>query len=176
MPKKFKYKKQEVSKHRVNHQIRFSPVMVIQEGENLGVMPTDEARKIAKRCGLDLVEVAPQARPPVCRIMDYGKFKYEQGIKEKKQKQQKTTQVKEVRFTPVIGQHDIDTKIRLIRKFIEEGDKVNLKLEFRKRENAHRELGFDVMQRILAELADVGEPQRPPVLEGRRIVCLIEPK
>ena len=157
---------------RVNEQIRISPIMVIQDGANLGAIPTRKALVMAKQQGLDLVEVAPDSRPPVCRIMDYGKFKYEKG---KKQKSSIAPQMKEIRLSPRIGDHDVDTKIKAMRKFLAANHKVQLKLRFKKRENAHKDLGFTVIKRIIEEVSDIGQPQRPPVLAGNQITCVVEP-
>jgi translation initiation factor IF-3 len=170
--------KQNEKFYRVNERIRFSPVMVVdQNGQKLGVMPTDEARKKARLADMDLVEVAPSARPPVCRIMDYGKFKYEQTIKEKKQKtKQKTNLLKELRLSPRIADHDILTKSNVAKRFLEDGFRVQFRLEYKRRENAHKDLGFDVMKKILEYLEEVGVPERTPVLQGNVLTCLIAPK
>jgi translation initiation factor IF-3 len=164
--------------YRVNEKIRFSPVMVVdQDGQNLGALPVDKAKQLAKSAKLDLVEVAPHARPPVCRIMDFGKFKYDQSIKEKKQRgKSKTNQPKEVRLSPRIADHDIETKSKAIKKFIEAGFKVQVKLEYKKRENAHKNLGFAVMEKVLAHLEEVAAPKDPPKLQGRFLMCMLEPK
>lgn len=162
---------------RVNNGIRFTPIMVISEtGEQLGVMATDDARKRARRIGLDLVEVAPQARPPVCRIMDYGKFKFDQSLKDKKQRQnQKSTQPKEVRLRPGIAEHDIEVKVNRAKSFLEAGHKVNLKLEYKRRENAHKDLGFDVMNKVVESLGEAGTAAGSPKLAGRFLTCTIDP-
>lgn len=177
MPKKFKQDKQQQYPTRINERIRFSPLLVIDEnGEKIGVISNDEAKAKAKAVGLDLVEVAPQARPPVCRIMDYGKFKYEQGQKEKKQRQnQKAQQTKEVRLSPKIADHDIETKTNTAKKFLSGGYKVQLRLEYKKRENAHKDLGFDVIKKVIEGLEGVGKPINKPKLEGRFLMCLVEP-
>ena len=157
---------------RVNGQIRFSPVMVVHDGSNLGVLPVKAALNIARKKGLDLVEVSPDARPPVCRIMDYGKFKYE---KSKKKQSKKEHEIKEVRLSPRIGEHDIETKLKAIRKFLAAKHQVRLKLQFKKRENAHKDLGFTVIKRIIEDVSDVGEPKHTPSLAGSQITCIIEP-
>lgn len=178
MPKKkFKQDKQQQYQTRINERIRFSPLLVIDEnGDKLGVISNDEAKAKAKAAGLDLVEVAPQARPPVCRIMDYGKFKYEQGQKEKKQRQnQKSQQTKEVRLSPKIAEHDIETKTNAAKKFLSAGHKVQLRLEYKKRENAHKDLGFTVIEKVIEGLDGVGKPLNKPRLEGRFLMCLMEP-
>lgn len=177
MPKKFKQDKQQQYQTRINERIRFSPLLVIDEnGEKLGVISNDEAKAKARAAGLDLVEVAPQARPPVCRIMDYGKFRYEQGLKEKKQRQnQKSQQTKEVRLSPKIADHDIETKTNAAKKFLSAGHKVQLRLEYKKRENAHKDLGFTVIDKVIEGLEGVGKPLNKPKLEGRFLMCLMEP-
>jgi translation initiation factor IF-3 len=162
---------------RINDQIRCPTVMVIQDGQNLGTFATDEAKKIAKAAGLDLVEIQPQAKPPVCRIMDYGKFKYEQSIKEKeKKKNQKQCQDKEIRLSPVIGEHDLMNKINLARKFLEKSLRVHFVLQFKARQNTHKELGFKVIERITQELADIGTPSGTPKVDGKVLNCFIDPK
>jgi len=163
---------------KVNHQIKLSPVMVIgEDGEKFGTMPIRAAIDKAKELGLDLVEVAPQARPPVCKIVDYGKWKYDQGIKEKKQRQkQKTSQLKELRLSPSIETHDIETKTKLARKFLEAGHKVQLKVIFKGRKNAHRDLGFEVVKKMLEDLSEIAVPQEKPKLVGRNVICIVELK
>jgi len=162
-------------KYRVNNQIKVSLVMVICDDENLGVMPTTKAKGIAFKKGLDLVEVAPGASPPVCRIIDYGKFKYDKGVKERRQKQQQSKKhFKEVRMRPSIGEHDAETKIKAISKFLKAGDRVQIKIQFKKRENAHRDLGFKLIKRIISEVSDIGEVKTPPKLDGKSIICVLE--
>ena len=161
---------------RVNERIRISPVMVVRDGVNLGTMSTAEAMRIAREEGLDLVEIAPNARPPVCRIMDYGKFKYEKNIKEKQQrKNAKSSQPKEVRLRPVTQDHDLDTKTRAIRGFLEDGHSVQVKIKFQAREITHKELGFGVVNGILDKLAGVGQFRERPSLMGKWLTCVIEP-
>lgn len=167
----------EKNRTRINDQIRISPVMVLKDEQNLGILSLDAAKKIAYEAGLDLVEISPYARPPVCRIMDYGKFKYDQSIKEKEQKKkQRASVVKEIWLSPNIGDHDIITKVNAIKKFIENGDKVHIGLEFRKREIFHKEVGYKVMEKLLSQVSDVGMCRMPPKMEGRNLTCLIEPK
>ncbi len=165
--------------YRINGQIRMSPVVVIDDhGRNMGSMPTLKAMDLAHEAGLDLVEIAPSSRPPVCRIMDFGKFKFEQAVKERSQrkKQNKLTQVKEIHLSPGIQKHDMDTKSKAARKFLEGGQKVNVKLEFRRRELAHRDIGDKVMAEFLQTLADIGVPMGRPKSEGKALFCVIEPK
>lgn len=161
---------------RVNFQIKVPSVRVVKEGEQLGIMPTDKARRLAQDEGFDLVEVAPNAVPPVCHIMDYSKFKYEQKVKEKNQrKNQKQQEIKEVRLTPAIQRHDIETKASAVRSFVQDGKKVQIVLMYRRRENAHKDEGFRVMNDMLALLTDC-DVERKPTLEGNRLICRVQPK
>lgn len=161
---------------RVNEQIRIPKVMVIDDkGQNLGEMSNEDAKRLAREANLDLVEVAPQARPPVCRIMDYGKFKYEKGQKEKKQKgNSKNNKTKVVRLSPNIGEHDIDTKLKNVRKFLESGDKVLLQLRYKGRAKAHKDVGFDIVSQITDKVTDIATSQKPR-LQGAVLSCVIEP-
>jgi translation initiation factor IF-3 len=154
-------KKQQDQRYRTNYQIRFSPVMVIQDGKNLGTMSIDAARNVAMRAGLDLVEVAPNARPPVCRIMDFGKFKYEISLKEKT-KQQKEHILKELRLSPVIAEHDLMVKLNAAKRFLLDGHKVLIKVMYKKREIPHKELGYTILSKLVAELNGIGEQKSPP--------------
>lgn len=161
--------------HRVNAQIRISPVVLINhEGRNMGSMPTQKALEIASMVGLDLVEIAPDSRPPVCRIMDFGKFRFEQGVKEKKQKKkQRSHQVKEVHLSPAIQKHDLETKAKAARRFLESGHNVNVRLEFRRREIAHKDLGDVVMSEFISMLSDCCEVLGRPKMEGRALCCVL---
>ncbi len=163
---------------RINERIRISPVRLIDErGDQMGIVPTEEARRIAADRGLDLVEVAPQARPPVCRLMDYGKFKYEQARKAREaKKRQHTIQVKEVKLRPKIEEHDLAFKLRHARRFLEEGDKVKFTLMFRGREVTHPELGERVLHRVIRELEDVGGVESEIAREGRTMTMLMSPR
>jgi translation initiation factor IF-3 len=146
-------------------------------GEQLGIMRTGEALKLANEYGLDLVEITPNGKPPVCRIMDFGKFKYDQEKKKKEQKKhQVQTKLKEVKFRVNVGEHDYDTKMRNLRKFIEHGDRVKISLMFRGRENAHRELGFEVMQRVIQDTVDITTVDQAPRLQGRFVTAILVPK
>jgi translation initiation factor IF-3 len=165
--------------YRVNDYIKFSPVIVVdQNGKNLGSIPLQRAKELAYSAGLDIVEIAPNSRPPVCRIMDFGKFKFDQALKDKKQrkKQQKQSQVKEVRLSPSIQEHDIETKLKAVIKFLKTGQKVNVKLEFKRRELAHQNIGFSVINDFVSRLQDYGTPLNKPKSEGRSLFCVIEPK
>jgi translation initiation factor IF-3 len=150
---------------------------VDSDGTQIGVMLTREAQALAKRQGLDLVEIAPNAKPPVCRIMDYGKFKYD---KEKKQKQakrhQSATKLKEIKFHANVGEHDYQTKLRHAKEFLEAGHRVKFSLYFRGRENAHRELGFELMNRVAQDCEGIGQIEQAPKLMGRNLLMLVYPK
>lgn len=163
---------------RINGRIRISPVVVVdQDGANLGPMPLQAALDIAAEAGLDLVEIAPSNRPPVCRVMDYGKFKFDQALKERKlkKKQSKISKVKEVRISPSIGEHDMDTKFKSAVKFLQEGNKVVVKLEFRRREMAHKDLGSRTMSAFVERLSVFGKPVSSPKMDGKVISCMVEP-
>ena len=161
---------------RVNDQIKISPLRVVDsDGGMLGVIPRDEALGLAREKGLDLVEVAPTERPPVCKIMDYGKFRYEQTRKSRKQKQHHT-QLKEIRVRPQCGQHDLDFKLKHARQFLEARDKVQLTVQFRGREMAHMEVGLELVRSMVEQLSDVAKVEKMPTREGRRITALLAPK
>jgi len=162
---------------RVNFKIRVPQVRVLDaNGNMLGVMSTGTAQRMAMDQGLDLVEITPNAVPPVCKIMDYGKFRYEESIREKKaRKAQKLCQIKEIKFHPGVEQADLDHKLKQIREFFADGDKVKLTLQFRGRENAHRELGEQLVNRVLELLKDDAVVEQPPRLLGRVLGCLVGP-
>ena len=153
----------------INEQIRDKEVRVIgEDGEQLGIMPTKEAQKLADDAGLDLVKIAPTAKPPVCKIVDYGKFRYEQARKEKEaKKKQKVIEVKEVRLSPNIEENDLKTKANNARKFLEKGDKVKVTLRFRGREMAHVASSKHVLDDFAKMLEDVCVIEKPAKLEGR---------
>jgi translation initiation factor IF-3 len=147
------------------------------DGEQVGIMPIEEAMEIADEHGMDLVEIAPNAEPPVCRIMDYGKYRFEQAKKaQAAKKKQKVTHVKEVKFRPGTEEADYQVKMRNVRRFIDEGDKVKVTLRFRGREMAHQELGVAMLERIRDSLEDEVVVEQWPKLEGRQMVMLISPK
>lgn len=162
---------------RINERIRVPQIRLsAPNGEAMGIMDTRDALAIAKKHGLDLVEISPTAKPPACRIMDYGKFKYEKSKKEKDQKKKQVqVKVKEVKFHANVGDHDYETKLRNARKFLEAGDRVKGSLFFRGRENAHREIGFEVMKRFIEDIADIAWAEQQPKLQGRQIICMIVP-
>jgi translation initiation factor IF-3 len=163
---------------RINHRIRVPEVRCIDaDGEQIGILPTRDALARAERQGLDLVEVSPTAKPPVCRIMDYGKYKYDQEKKQKAQKKNASaTKVKELKFHANVDVHDFETKLRHARDFLGAGNRVKCSLFFRGREGAHQELGFDVMNRVLDELKDIANAEQEPRLMGRSIIMLLTPK
>ena len=161
--------------HRINEQIRISPVRVVNHnGEMLGVIPTVEAMGHAQQANLDLVEVAPDERPPVCRIMDYGKFKYEQKKKHATKVHQ--VQLKEIRLRPKTGEHDIDFKVKQARGFLAGKDKVKFTVIFRGREMAHVNRGQEMLVQIVAALEDVAKVEKHPTLEGRNMSAVLSPK
>jgi translation initiation factor IF-3 len=155
--------------------IRIRQVRLIDDGGNqVGVVDADEARRVAREKGLDLVEVSPEARPPVCKIMDYGKFKYDQKKKEHdSRKRQHKVQVKEIRLRPKIGQHDIDYKLKKAIQFLEAGDKVQLNMLFRGREMAHLDVGREKILNFAKRLTELCKVERMPKMEGRRMTMLL---
>jgi translation initiation factor IF-3 len=161
---------------RLNEQIRISPIRVIgAAGEQLGIIPTAQALEIAREAGIDLVEVDANARPPVCKIMDYGKHRYEQSRKQSKQKSHQA-KLKEVRVRPKTGVHDVETKINQARKFLEHKDKVLVYVLFRGREIQHIEEGQRIIRSILEKLADVSKVEKAPSMEGKRMTAMLAPK
>tara|TARA_A100001015_G_C15037594_1_gene737338 strand:- start:1348 stop:1884 length:537 start_codon:yes stop_codon:yes gene_type:complete len=160
---------------RINHDIKASEVRVVDEdGEMKGVMSVADAVELAEEAGLDLVEVSPNAKPPVCKILDYGKYKYEQQKKAAEaRKKQKTVDVKEVKIRPGIEEHDYQVKMRNARKFLDNGDKVKVTMRFRGREMAHQDIGFDLLKRMIEELADISKVDLHPKMEGRQIIMVL---
>ena len=170
---------QDISKeHQVNEAIRAREVRLVgSDGAQLGIKNIREALRLAQEAELDLVNVAPQAKPPVCRIMDYGKYRYEQSKREKEaRKKQKVIQVKEIRFSPSIEEHDLQTKLRNVKRFLQSGDKVKLTIRFRGREITHQALGRAILNRMAEEVKDLGEVERHPRLEGRQMIMILTPK
>lgn len=162
----------------MNDQIRARELRVIgKDGEQVGVVSKQEALQMAESANLDLVLVAPNAKPPVARIMDYGKYRYEQQKKEREaRKNQKVINVKEVRLSPVIDEHDFDTKLRNARKFIEKGDKVKASIRFKGRAITHKEIGREVLDRLAKEIADIATVESYPKMEGRSMFIMLAPK
>ncbi|MFM8541530.1 MAG: translation initiation factor IF-3 [Nitrospira sp.] len=162
----------------MNREIRIPQVRVIgAEGEQLGIMPTPDAFRRAQESGYDLVEVAPTSQPPVCRIMDYGKYKYELQKKEhQSRRHQKSTQVKEIKIRPRTDKHDLEIKVRQIKNFLADGNKAKVTLTFRGREMANQEMGRTLMSNVIAELATVGTIEYAPRMEGRSLIMVVAPK
>lgn len=145
-------------------------------GEQLGVVPTYEAQERARDAGLDLVEISPTARPPVCRIMDYGKYQYEQSKKDKQSRRHAaSTKVKEIQLHPSVGDNDYQVKLRHMKDFLAEGHRVKVSLYFRGRENAHKELGFDLMNRVLLDTREIGVVEQAPKLLGKNLLMVLMP-
>jgi len=163
---------------RINEMIRVREVRLIDdEGNQLGIIPTQEAVRLAKEKELDLVEVSPNANPPVCKILDYGKYRFEQEKKLRdSKKNQKVLKLKEIRMQPKIGSGDLDTKARHIQEFLDEGDKVKVTIRFRGRELAHTELGFEVLNEVLKRLTSAYNIDKPAAMDGRNMSMTISPK
>ncbi|HGG58525.1 MAG TPA: translation initiation factor IF-3 [Gammaproteobacteria bacterium] len=165
-------------RHRIDGDIAAREVRLIDEkGTNHGVVPIDEALQAAQSSGLQLVEIVPNADPPVCRVMDYGKFQFEENKKKQaSRKKQKQVQVKEVKFRPGTDVGDFQIKMRNLTRFLNEGNRGKVTIRFRGREMAHRELGAEMLDRIEAELADIAVVEQRPKMEGRQMVMLLAPK
>jgi translation initiation factor IF-3 len=163
---------------RINREIRVREVRVISDaGEQLGILPIHEALRAAEERGLDLVEVAPLAEPPVCKIMDFGKYKYEQAKKmHESKKHQKVIQLKEVKMRPGTDTHDYNFKLEHAKKFLSQGDKVKLTVVFRGREMAHMELGRALLDKVVVDIAESGAIEQMPKQEGRTMIMIIAPK
>lgn len=164
--------------HQINEEIRAREVRVVgPENEQIGILPFREAMQMAIDANLDLVNVAPTAKPPVCRIMDYGKFRYEQQKKDKEnRKNQKIVELKEVRFSATIDEHDFQTKLRNVVKFLKDEDKVKCSVRFRGREITHASVGQKVLERVAAEVEEIAVQERRPKLEGRSMIMILAPK
>jgi translation initiation factor IF-3 len=163
--------------HRVNDRIRVDSIRLIDhEGNQRGVISTREALELARSLDLDLVEIAPTANPPVCRIMDYGKFKFDEAQKAKESRRKTlNVGVKEMKYRPKIGPGDFDTKTRLVERFLTEGHKVKITIMFRGRESAHPELGAKILDRIVEKLADIAKIESAPKLDGRNMIMVLGP-
>lgn len=161
----------------MNEKIRAPEIRLIgAEGENVGVVTPERAMSLAEEAGLDLVEISPNATPPVCKIMDFGKFKYEQQKRENEaRKKQKTIDIKEVKFRPNTDKGDYDVKMRNVTRFLEDGDKVKITLRFRGREMAHQNIGRELLERVAEDTKDIGRVENFPKMEGRQMVMLIGP-
>ncbi|MBR4862132.1 MAG: translation initiation factor IF-3 [Firmicutes bacterium] len=162
----------------INEEIRDKEVRVIDtDGTMLGVMPTEKAMELAAEKKLDLVNISPNAKPPVCKILDYGKYRYELQKKEKEaKKKQKTTQVKEIRLSTFIEEHDINVKANTASKFLKDGDKVKVSLRFRGREKDYKDKGMAVMQSFAQVVSEVGVVEKQPLFEGRSLTMVLGPK
>ncbi len=167
-----------ISELMINEQIRDREIRLIgEDGEQLGIMPAKEALRIAREAELDLVKIAPTAKPPVCKIIDYGKYRYEQARKEKEaRKKQKTIDVKEVRLSPNIDSNDLNTKVNAARKFIEKGDRVKVTLRFRGREMAHMQSSKQILDVFAEKLSDIAVVEKAPKLEGRSMTMFLAEK
>jgi translation initiation factor IF-3 len=162
---------------RINHRIRVPEVRVIAEEEQLGVMPTHEALRLAEEKGLDLVEISPRAFPPVCRIMDYGKYKYEEAKKKQQaRKRASTVETKEIKFRPKTEEHDLAFKVKHVRRFLEGGNKVRLAVVFRGREITHPQTGANMLNKVVEMCNDIAAVETTPNMEGRRMIMVIAPK
>lgn len=159
----------------INEEIRSSEVRVISEtGEQLGIMTLTKALEVARQRNLDLVEVAPNAQPPVCRLLDYGKFRYQQTKKEREaRKHQKSTTLRQVRMKIRISEHDLEGKTRVVKKLLDEGDKVKISVMLRGRENTHPELAWKILQKISTSLKDVAQVEKLPAMEGRFLTVIL---
>ena len=162
---------------RINDRIRSTEIRLIgADGDNVGVVSPERGMELADDAGLDLVEISPNASPPVCKIMDFGKFKYEQQKRESEaRKKQKTIEVKEVKFRPNTDIHDYEVKMRNVTRFLEGGDKVKVTLRFRGREMAHQNLGRDLLERVADDIQELGKVESMPRMEGRQMVMMIGP-
>ncbi|HUH02144.1 MAG TPA: translation initiation factor IF-3 [Kofleriaceae bacterium] len=161
----------------MNHRIRVPEIRVVKDtGEQLGIMQTRDALALAEELELDLVEIAPTSRPPVCRIMDYGKFKYEEAKKQRSTKKKQTVvELKEIKFRPKTDLHDLDFKTKHVRRFLEEGNKCRLVVVFRGREMAHPQTGVAMLNKVLDRVKDVATVEIKPSMEGRRMVMILGP-
>jgi translation initiation factor IF-3 len=163
---------------RINEEIRVRDVQLIdQTGHNHGTIPIQDALNIALEAGLDLVEIAPNSQPPVCKILDYGKFKFQEQKKAAEaRKKQKVVEIKEIKFRPMIDDHDYEVKMRSMRRFFEEGDKVKVTLRFRGREMAHQDLGFQLLNRVRTDTASIAKIEQEAKFEGRQMIMVLAPR
>lgn len=177
--RKFDWRCYVISKDlRINEEIRVKEVRLVSgDGEQLGIVPIKEALRMAQEKELDLVEVSANAKPPVCRIMDYGKYRYEQSKREKEaRKKQRIISVKEIKLRPNIEDHDLDTKSKNIARFLKDGDKVKVTMMFRGREMAHSELGKQLLDKVAVEMQEIANIERHPKIEGRNMIMILAPK
>jgi translation initiation factor IF-3 len=166
-----------IKEQRLNDDITYEQIRLVSDsGEQLGILSPDEARKIAEERGMDLVEIAPNAEPPVCRLMDYGKYLYASAKKKQEsKKKQKQITVKEIKFRPGTDIGDYDIKVRNLTKFLDAGNKVKVTLRFRGREMAHQELGMEMLKRVEEDLREIGVVEQMPKMEGRQMVMVLAP-
>ena len=166
-----------IKEQRLNDDITYEQIRLVSDsGEQLGILSPDEARKIAEERGMDLVEIAPNAEPPVCRLMDYGKYLYASAKKKQEsKKKQKQIIVKEIKFRPGTDIGDYDIKVRNLTKFLDAGNKVKVTLRFRGREMAHQELGMEMLKRVEEDLKEIGVVEQMPKMEGRQMVMVLAP-
>jgi len=162
----------------VNHEIKAREVRVIgPDGKQLGIMPLKDALRQAQEAQLDLVKVASNAKPPVCKIMDFGKYKYEQSKREKEaRKNQKVINIKEIRMNPTIDEHDFQVRLKNALKFLKDGDKVKVSIKFRGRQMTHTKLGEEVLNKMAEHIKELGVVEKPPKMEGRNMVMILSPK
>lgn len=167
----------KIDEPRINNQIRAEKIRLVgADGEMIGVVTVPEALRAAREAGLDLVEVSPNAAPPVCKILDYGKYKYEQQKKAAEaRKKQKVVVIKEVKLRPGIDKHDLEVKMKAVHKFLEEGDKVKLTLRFRGREMSHQDIGMKLLEKVREELGATVKVEHEPKLEGRQVIMIVAP-
>ena len=163
---------------RINDDIRAREVHLIdKDGANRGTVPIAEALRVAQEAGLDLVEISPNATPPVVKLLDFGKYKYaEQKKAAEARKKQKVVEVKEIKFRPMIDDHDYDVKMRAMKRFFEDGDKVKITLRFRGREMAHQELGFKLLDRVKSDTGPLAKVESEPRFEGRQMIMVLAPR
>ncbi|BAF90442.1 MULTISPECIES: translation initiation factor IF-3 [Azorhizobium] len=163
---------------RVNEEIRIREVQLIdQDGQNRGVLPTRDALLLAQEAGLDLVEISPNSSPPVCKILDFGRFKYQNQKKASEaRKKQKVVEVKEIKLRPGIDTHDYDVKMKAMLRFFEEGDKVKVTLRFRGREMAHQDIGYKLLQKLKEDVTNIAKVEAEPMLEGRQMIMILAPR
>ena len=164
--------------HRINHRIEAREVRLIAaDGQNVGVVPIRQALMMAEEAALDLVELSPDAKPPVAKILDYGKYKYQEQKKQAEaRKKQKIIEIKEIKMRPMIDDHDYDVKMRAIRRFFEEGDKVKITLRYRGREMAHQEIGTKLLDKVKADVAEYAKVEQDARFEGRQVVMVLAPR
>ena len=164
--------------HKINNRIESRDVRLIDaDGNNVGVVPTRQAMIMAEEAGLDLVEISPDAQPPVAKILDYGKFRFqEQKRLAEARKKQRVVEIKEIKLRPMIDDHDFDVKIKAAKRFFDEGDKVKVTLRFRGREMDHQNLGYALLQKVKAQMAEIAKVEMEPRSEGRQIIMIMAPK